>query len=195
MRRIVALARHPGDGSEHENQTSCNPAVSVGSGDYRWADDEETIMKQRSVTHGNFTIERIYPATPERVFGAFSDPAKKQRWFAEGEGFEMEEFEMDFRVGCSERVRFRSKDSPTFTNNTIYQDILSNRHIVFVYTMSVGDKRISSSMATVEFLPVEKGTNLILTEQGAFFEGADGPQMREDGWRQLLEQLAEELAH
>jgi uncharacterized protein YndB with AHSA1/START domain len=152
--------------------------------------DRETTMKQRSVTHGNFTIERIYPATPERVFGAFSDAAKKQRWFAEGEGFEMEEFEMDFRVGGSERVRFRSKDSLTFTNNTIYQDILSNRHIVFVYTMSVGDKRISSSQATVEFLPLEKGTNLIFTEQGAFFEGADGPQMREDGCRQLLEQLA-----
>jgi len=60
--------------------------------------------------------------------------------------------------------------------------------------MSMGDKRISSSQATVEFLPAEKGTNLIFTEQGAFFEGADGPQIRADGWRQLLEQLRGELA-
>jgi hypothetical protein len=43
-------------------------------------------------------------------------------------------------------------------------------------------------------LPTEKGTDLIFTEQAAFFEGADGPQMREAGWRELLEALARELA-
>lgn len=39
----------------------------------------------------------------------------------------------------------------------------------------------------------EGGTKLIFTEQAAFFEGGDGPQMREDGWRQLLERLSQEL--
>ena len=29
----------------------------------------------------------------------------------------------------------------------------------------------------------------------AFFEGADGPEMREGGWRKLLEKLDAELAH
>jgi uncharacterized protein YndB with AHSA1/START domain len=152
-------------------------------------------MKERSVTHSTFVIERTYPTPPQRVFAAFSDPAKKRRWFAEGEGFEMEEFQMDFCAGGRERVRFRSKSGHVFTNETIYQDILANRHIVFAYTMTMGDKRISSSQATVEFLPKGKDTELIFTEQGAFFEGADGPQMREQGWRQLLDQLASELAH
>jgi len=43
-------------------------------------------------------------------------------------------------------------------------------------------------------LPTDKGTDLICTHQGAFFEGADGPQMREAGWRHLFENLAKELA-
>jgi hypothetical protein len=43
-------------------------------------------------------------------------------------------------------------------------------------------------------VPAEQGTELIFTEQAAFFEGADGPQMREEGWRKLLESLAQELA-
>jgi uncharacterized protein YndB with AHSA1/START domain len=60
--------------------------------------------------------------------------------------------------------------------------------------MSLGDTRISASQATVELLATENGTDLIFTEQGAFFEGADGPQIREAGWRQLLEKLASELA-
>jgi uncharacterized protein YndB with AHSA1/START domain len=59
--------------------------------------------------------------------------------------------------------------------------------------MALGSKRISASLVTFEFLPTEKGTDLICTHQGAFFEGADGPQMREAGWRKLLEQLAKEL--
>jgi hypothetical protein len=46
-------------------------------------------------------------------------------------------------------------------------------------------------LLTVEFLPSETGTDLILTHQGAFFEGADGPEMRAVGWRKLLERLAE----
>jgi hypothetical protein len=47
----------------------------------------------------------------------------------------------------------------------------------------------------VEFLPTQQGTDLIFTEQAAFFEGADGPEMREEGWHKLLEHLAKELAH
>jgi uncharacterized protein YndB with AHSA1/START domain len=139
-------------------------------------------------------IERNYPVSPERVFAAFSDPAKKRRWFAEGEEFEIDDYTLDFRVGGNELARFRGKNGITFTNQTIFQDILPDRHIVFSYTMGVGEKRISSSQTTVELLPSDKGTNLVFTEQGAFFESSDGPQMRKDGWTLLLKALGKELA-
>ncbi len=151
-------------------------------------------MPERSVTHSTFVIERSFPATPDRVFAAFSDPAQKRRWFAEGEESELEHFEMNFRVGGSEQARFRTKNGFACRNDTVYLDILPGRRIVIAYTMAVDDRRISSSQATVELLRAGKGTDLIFTEQGAFFEGADGAQMREDGWRQLLGQLARELA-
>jgi uncharacterized protein YndB with AHSA1/START domain len=145
------------------------------------------------VTHGTFVIERNYPVAPERVFAAFSDPAKKHRWFVDDEASGVEDFGMDFRVGGVERKRFSNKYG-VFTNDTVYLDIVPDRRIVFAYTMSMGDRRFSSSQATVELLATEKGTNLIFTDQGAYFEGSDGPKMRQDGWQVLLESLAKELA-
>jgi uncharacterized protein YndB with AHSA1/START domain len=149
---------------------------------------------ERSVTHATFVIERNYPVPPQRVFDAFADPAKKRRWFAEEESL-VEELQMDFRVGGTERKRFHVKAGFVCENNTVYRDIVPNRRIVFAYTMSCGDHCISSSHATVELLADDKGTNLIFTEQAAFFEGADGPKMREHGWGVLFDNLARALAN
>ena len=157
-------------------------------------------MSERTVTHSTFVIERSFPAAPERVFRALSDPARKRRWFAEGEGFELDTFEMDFRVGGFERSRFRFKAStpvPEGTpcaNDTVYLDIVLDERVVLAYTMTVGGKRISASQSTFELLPAAAGTQLVFTEQAAFFAGADGAQIRESGWRELFEQLAKELA-
>jgi uncharacterized protein YndB with AHSA1/START domain len=156
-------------------------------------------MINRIVSHSTFVIERIYPAAAQQVFRAFSDPVRKRRWFAEGEGFEVESFEMDFRVGGFERSRFRFKEgSPVHAgapcaNDTVFLDIINNERIVLAYTMTVGGNRISASQSTFELLAEGTGTKLVFTEQAAFFAHADGPQIREQGWRALLDQLEREL--
>jgi uncharacterized protein YndB with AHSA1/START domain len=156
-------------------------------------------MEKQSILHSTYVIERSYSTTPERVFAAFADPAKKRRWYAEGEGTDLEEFKMDFRVGGAESSCRRFKEGSPFpgvalVTHSIYQDIVANRRIVIAYWMSLGDNRISVSLDTFEFLPTEKGTDLIFTEQAVFFEGSGGPQMREEGWRTLFDRLEKELA-
>jgi uncharacterized protein YndB with AHSA1/START domain len=156
-------------------------------------------MQQRTVTHSTFVIERSFPLAPGRVFAAFADPVKKRRWYTGGRSMETEEFEMNFRPGGHDRALYRlGPDSPfpgmPVLNQTVYQDIVPDCRIVLAYSMTLGDRRISASLATFEFLPSDTGTDLVFTEQGAFFAGADGPQMREDGWRKLLDRLAAELA-
>jgi uncharacterized protein YndB with AHSA1/START domain len=156
-------------------------------------------MQEPSVIHNTFVIERSFAKPPERVFSAFANPTKKRRWFAEGEGHEIEEFDSDFRVGGTERLRYRFKQGTPFpgaalTNDARFQDIVPNRRIVSASTMDLADKRISASLVTFEFLQTDKGTDLIFTHQGTFFEGSGGPQMREVGWRKLLDNLATELA-
>ena len=156
-------------------------------------------MEERSVIHSTFVIERSYRATPERVFAAFADPAKKRRWFIDADHHDVENYEMDFRVGGIERARYRfHEDTPLpgaiLANEVGYQDIVPNQRIVTAGTMTLGDKLISAALVTIEFLPSDTGTDLVLTHQAAFFEGSDGPQRREGGWRKLFERLTEELA-
>jgi hypothetical protein len=52
--------------------------------------------------------------------------------------------------------------------------------------MTLGDRRISASLVTFEFLATREGTDLICTHQGTFLEGADGSQMREADYKALL---------
>lgn len=155
-------------------------------------------MEEQSVTHSTFVIERHYEKPPERVFAAFADPAQKRRWYGEGEHHDVEEFEMDFRVGGAERFRYRFKEGTpikgmVLTNEGSYEDIVPNRRIVAASRMTLGDKPISASMVTIELLRSDTGTDLICTHYGAFFEGADGPERRKAGWAALLDQLATAL--
>src|SRR5262249_47181439 len=110
----------------------------------------------------------------------------------------VDDYKMDFRIGGVERASFRLDASTPFpgvalVNEGVIQDIVTGRRVVTASTMSLGDKRISASLVTIELLPAKGGTDLICTHQGAFFEGADGPKMREAGWQSLFDHLAAEL--
>lgn len=156
-------------------------------------------MEQQTAIHSTFVIERSYPKPPKAVFAALADPAKKRRWFAEGKNHDVEGFEMDFRVGGVERTQYRFREGTPFpgvllVNEGSIQDIVTDRRVVTVSTMTLGERRISSSLVTIELLQTESGTDLICTHQGAFFEGSDGPKMREEGWQKLFARLSDELA-
>lgn len=156
-------------------------------------------MQQPSVVHATFVLERSYPQPVERVFAAFVDPAIKRRWFAEGKNHTLEEFALEPKVGGAERAQYWMHESTPFpgvmlVHEGITLDLVAERRLVTGSTMSLGGRRISASLVTIELLPSGTGTDLICTHQGAFFEGSDGPEMREDGWRKLFDALGRELA-
>ena len=155
-------------------------------------------MADQSTVHSTFVLERSYPQPPDRVFAAFAQPARKRRWYAEGD-HEIQEFEMQFRVGGTERFRYRFKEGhpiagSEIVNEGIYQDIAEEKRIVLASKMTLNGKPIVVMLATFEFLPAGTGTDFILTLQGAFLEWPDGPGMLEAGWRALCDRLGNYLA-
>ena len=145
------------------------------------------------VVHRTLSVERTYPAPPARVFAAFADPATKRRWFAEGAGVEVDEFTLDFRVGGFERTRFRLVGGAPMRNDTLFLDIVAGERIVFAYALTAGEVRASAALTTVELAADGGGTRLLLTEQVAFLDGADGAASRQRGWGALLDRLGEAL--
>lgn len=146
-------------------------------------------MSARSTQHATFTIDRTYPASPARVFGAWATPAAKLRWFACHDDWPAADHALDFRPGGRESLRTGPPGGTVHGYEAVYFDIVPNERIVYAYEMRLDDRRITVSLATVEFTPAGTGTRLRFTEQGVFLDGYDEVADREHGTRIGLDNL------
>jgi len=150
-------------------------------------------MTDRNVVHATFCIERAYPVPPARVFAAWASPEAKAQWFAGPEGFDCYERSMDFRSGGAERLWGKHPGGKVSDFQARYFEVIPDARIIYGYEMYVDGRKISVSLATIEFQPSGQGTRLVMTEQGAFLDGYDDAGSREEGTRWLLEKLGEAL--
>lgn len=160
--------------------------------------EKTTPAAASAIVHSTFQVERNYPQPPDRVFAAFAQPARKRRWYAEGD-HEIQEFEMEFRPGGQERYRYSFKPGhpiagSEIANESTYQDITPEKRIVMTTRMALNGKPIAVMLATFEFVAEGAGTALILTHQGAYIDWPDGAPMVEMGWKSLLGSLEADLA-
>ena len=146
------------------------------------------------VVHATCVVERSFSKPAGVVFAALSDPNKVRRWMGLSDFSELLEFACEFREGGKQVVKYKmSPGTPiagvVISNEGRFQQIVMGERIVTASTMKRGDQIFSASQVTFELVPGEKGTDLIVTHQGAFFEGSDGPEMRERGWNALMDKV------
>lgn len=152
-------------------------------------------MAERSIVHGSFTIERSFEnAPPAKAFKAWSDPELKRKWFGSPDPANPTHI-FEFKVGGREYTAGDGPDGKPFTFDVRYYDIVPDNRIVYAYDMQMGGERISVSVATIEFKPKGKGTVMTLTESGAFLDGLDTSEQREQGTNWLMDQLGKMLAN
>ncbi|MBO9713741.1 SRPBCC family protein [Sphingomonas sp.] len=149
-------------------------------------------MPDTPAVHDRFTIERVFPHAPAKVFAAFSTEDGKQRWFSgPNDMWEMVERKFDFSVGGIETIEGRWKSGQHHPEGTVtrmdlvYHDIVPDRRIVYAYRMAIDHKPISVSMTSIELMPAEGGTKLLLTEHGIYLDGYDdaGSRAHGVGWQ------------
>ena len=75
----------------------------------------------------------------------------------------------------------------------VYRDIVPAERIVVATWIDVDGERTSVSQFTAEFRAEGDKTRLVVTEQGAYLDGHDGPDSRAIGIRAQLKALAAEL--
>jgi uncharacterized protein YndB with AHSA1/START domain len=139
-------------------------------------------------------VERSFSQPASVVFAALGEPEMVRRWMAGGSQSELCEFECQFAEGGKQLLQYKmAPGTPiagaVITNEGRFQHIVPDERIVIASTMKMGERIFSASQVTFELLPQGSGTELIITHQGAFFEGADGPERREQGWNVLADNL------
>jgi uncharacterized protein YndB with AHSA1/START domain len=149
---------------------------------------------EAKVVHATCVVERSFSKPAGAVFAALSDPNKIRQWMGGGEHSELFEFHCDFQEGGRQFLSYKmGPETPiagaVITSEGRFQHIVLGERIVTASTMKMGDRIFSASQVTFELVPKDEGTDLILTHQGAFFQGSDGPAMREQGWNVLADKL------
>jgi uncharacterized protein YndB with AHSA1/START domain len=150
---------------------------------------KETEMSDRNVVHSTFTLEREFPVSPSVVFGAWADPGSKSRWFAGNP----DAYELDFRPGGTE-TNAAVHGGKRITWEALYREIVTDERIVYTSVLCEDGITATVSLTTVEFEPNGDGTRLVLVEAGAYLDGRELPEWREEGTAAWLDRLGTLLA-
>lgn len=153
------------------------------------------VKVEPKVVHATCVVERSFSQPPNVVFQSLSQADKLRRWMGPGEGTNLIDFQSDFRVGGLQVLKYQmGPKTPipgvVITNEARFLYIAPDERIVTASTMKRDDSIFSASLVTFELLATDKGTDIIITHQGAFFEGSDGPVLRNQGWNLLADKLA-----
>lgn len=144
--------------------------------------------------HRTLVIERDLAASARHAFRFWSDAALKQRWNACHPDWLVVEDTFDFRVGGVESKIWRIPDGSEQTFRAHYFDIAVDNRIIYGFEMSFQGRRMSVSLATVEFVAGDASTRMKYTEQLSFLGGKDALDQRLSGTQWGLDRLVEVIA-
>jgi uncharacterized protein YndB with AHSA1/START domain len=130
-------------------------------------------MTSPSAYHSTLVVRRLLVAPAGRVFEALSDSQERSLYGASGEDNVILLDEADFRVGGHEAFRFGPRRNPRFRGRTTYHDIVPGHRIVATDVVYDRETPLSITVATLELVPRDAGTQVKLTAQIVWLDGAD----------------------
>ena len=147
-----------------------------------------------NMAHATIVMDRVYNASPARVFAAWSDVEARKRWSAPADDIRIEYEAADFREGGKDVSRCIEPGNADYVATVTYIDIRKDQRIVFAEDVVHGDKRVSAALISMTLAPKGDATALSLTMQIASFDGAGMEQGYQFGWSAALDNLAKEFS-
>lgn len=137
-------------------------------------------------------ITRHYPAPPDAVFRAWTDPAQLAQWWGP-ETVSVPVCEMDVHVGGRWRTCMAMPDGDEHWVEGVYHEISEPDRLVFTWSWDQEDgSRGHETIVTVEFEEKDGGTEMRMTQ--SLFEDAEACRLHNEGWTSSFVCLAEQIA-
>ena len=130
------------------------------------------------------SLTRVFPAPPEQVWRAWTEPQGLKRWFGPDEG-EVVVAQTDVRVGGRFHIVFYTLDGEEHDVSGTYREVRRPHKLVFTWAWKSTPER--ESLVTLTFHASGDNTEFnMLHEQ--FFDGA-ARDRHEYGWTGALSKL------
>ena len=133
-------------------------------------------------------LQRIYNASREEIFEAWTDPAQMREWLCPA-GATIPLIEVDLRVGGMFRIDMQSEHG-TSSHTGVYQEIIPPEKLVF--TWSSINTQNKETLVTVKLFDQGQQTELVLTHEG--LPDKKVQEMHAMGWESILDKLAIQVA-
>jgi len=124
-------------------------------------------------------IHRHYAVAPEKVWNAWTEPQALSQWFGPGNPPSVTAAEIDLRVGGRWRIAFHSPGGEIFEVSGVYQEVATNRRLVFSWAWKGTPERVSRISITLS--EKDGGCDLDFVHDRFFDEQAR--INHEGGWR------------
>jgi len=132
-------------------------------------------------------VRRIFPASRERLFRAWSDPRELAQWFSP-EGYRNPSAEADVRPGGTFRIAMQKlPDGPPLYANGSYRQVDPPARLVFTWTWEDPAENVRDSLVTVDFIEAAQGTEVVLMHE---LLPEERRESHKDGWNALLAKLS-----
>jgi len=143
----------------------------------------------------DLVMTRVLDAPRERVWKAFTEPARLERWWGP-KGFTNPVCEVDLRPGGALRIHMRGPDGTIYPMVGVYREIAEPERLVF--TGAALDERgdaLFETLNTLAFSEQDGKTKLTMRASVAKTTAAAAPHLAgmEQGWSQSLDRLATEV--
>ena len=145
-------------------------------------------MTDIETSETSLTVRRTFDAPRERVVRAFTDPEELAAWYAPGD-MTAQIHTWNATADGTLSISMLDDDGSHDAEGA-FTEVVENERLVHTWTWTHVDDPVETRI-TVEFVPVEGGTEVVLTHEG--HPDSETVEQNAQGWTGVLENLGEVL--